>query len=383
MNKLFSIKRERLVNEFIELVQIDSETKYEGEIAKVLKQKFTELGLEVLEDQAKEKTGHEANNLICNLPGNVKEADTIFFTSHMDTVTPGKKVKPTIQDDYITSDGTTILGADDKAGIAVLLETIRTLKENNIDHGDIQFVITVGEESGLVGAKAIDTNLLQAKYGYALDSDGEVGSLIVAAPYQSKIKAKIYGKSAHAGVEPEKGVSAITVAAKAIAQMKLGRIDEETTANISYFHGGKINQTNVVCDYVEIVGEARSLQQVKLKNITEEMKKAFVEVAEQHGGSAEVEIKEMYPGFQLNKDDPVVQIAQQTATQLGFSTKLLKSGGGSDANIFNSHGIPTANLAVGYEYIHTTNERIHIDHLINLTKFIIGIIQNVANNGKI
>lgn len=383
MNKLFSIKRERLVNEFIELVQIDSETKYEGEIAKVLKQKFTELGLEVLEDQAKEKTGHEANNLICNLPGNVKEADTIFFTSHMDTVTPGKKVKPTIQDDYITSDGTTILGADDKAGIAVLLETIRTLKENNIDHGDIQFVITVGEESGLVGAKAIDTNLLQAKYGYALDSDGEVGSLIVAAPYQSKIKAKIYGKSAHAGVEPEKGVSAITVAAKAIAQMKLGRIDEETTANISYFHGGKINQTNVVCDYVEIVGEARSLQQVKLKNITEEMKKAFVEVAEQHGGSAEVEIKEMYPGFQLNNGDPVVQIAQQTATQLGFSTKLLKSGGGSDANIFNSHGIPTANLAVGYEYIHTTNERIHIDHLINLTKFIIGIIQNVANNGKI
>lgn len=383
MNKLFSIKRERLVNEFIELVQIDSETRYEGEIAKVLKQKFTELGLEVLEDQAKEKTGHEANNLICNLPGNVKEADTIFFTSHMDTVTPGKKVKPTIQDDYITSDGTTILGADDKAGIAVLLETIRTLKENNIDHGDIQFVITVGEESGLVGAKAIDTNLLQAKYGYALDSDGEVGSLIVAAPYQSKIKAKIYGKSAHAGVEPEKGVSAITVAAKAIAQMKLGRIDEETTANISYFHGGKINQTNVVCDYVEIVGEARSLQQVKLKNITEEMKKAFVEVAEQHGGSAEVEIKEMYPGFQLNNGDPVVQIAQQTATQLGFSTKLLKSGGGSDANIFNSHGIPTANLAVGYEYIHTTNERIHIDHLINLTKFIIGIIQNVANNGKI
>lgn len=383
MNKLFSIKRERLVNEFIELVQIDSETKYEGEIAKVLKQKFTELGLEVLEDQAKEKTGHEANNLICNLPGNVKEADTIFFTSHMDTVTPGKNVKPTIQDDYITSDGTTILGADDKAGIAVLLETIRTLKENNIDHGDIQFVITVGEESGLVGAKAIDTNLLQAKYGYALDSDGEVGSLIVAAPYQSKIKAKIYGKSAHAGVEPEKGVSAITVAAKAIAQMKLGRIDEETTANISYFHGGKINQTNVVCDYVEIVGEARSLQQVKLKNITEEMKKAFVEVAEQHGGSAEVEIKEMYPGFQLNNGDPVVQIAQQTATQLGFSTKLLKSGGGSDANIFNSHGIPTANLAVGYEYIHTTNERIHIDHLINLTKFIIGIIQNVANNGKI
>lgn len=380
---MISIKRKRLVNEFIELVQIDSETKYEGEIAKVLKQKFTELGLEVLEDQAKEKTGHEANNLICNLRGNVKEADTIFFTSHMDTVTPGKKVKPTIQDNYITSDGTTILGADDKAGIAVLLETIRTLKENNIDHGDIQFVITVGEESGLVGAKAIDTNLLQAKYGYALDSDGEIGSLIVAAPYQSKIKAKIYGKSAHAGVEPEKGVSAITVAAKAIAQMKLGRIDEETTANISYFHGGKINQTNVVCDYVEIVGEARSLQQVKLKNITEEMKKAFVEVAEQHGGSAEVEIKEMYPGFQLNKDDPVVQIAQQTATQLGFSTKLLKSGGGSDANIFNSHGIPTANLAVGYEYIHTTNERIHIDHLINLTKFVIGIIQNVANNGKI
>lgn len=380
---MFSINSERLVNEFLELVQIDSETKFEGEIAKVLKNKFTELGLEVIEDEAKEKTGHEANNLICNLKGNSNEADPIFFTAHMDTVTPGKNVKPIIEENYITSDGTTILGADDKAGIAVILETIRTLKENNMKHGDLQFVITVGEESGLVGAKALDTSLLKAKFGYALDSDGDIGSLIVSAPYQAKVTAKVYGKSAHAGVEPEKGISAITVAAKALSQMKLGRIDEETTANIGYFHGGKISQTNVVVDYVEIVGEARSLTKEKLEKVTSEMERSFNNIAEKYGGSAQVDIKEMYPGFQLHKDDKVVQIAQQTAEQLGFTSKLLNSGGGSDANIFNSYGIPTANLAVGYEYIHTTKERIKIDRLVDLTKFVIGIIQNVANNGKI
>lgn len=380
---MLPIDRERLVNEFIELVQIDSETKYETEIASVLKKKFTDLGLEVLEDNAKEQTAHGANNLICNLRGNLKDSKTIFFTAHMDTVTPGKNVKPKVRNDYIVSDGTTILGADDKAGIAVLLETIRTLKENNVSHGDIQFVITVGEESGLVGAKALDTNLLHAEFGYALDSDGDIGSLIVAAPYQSKITAKIFGKSAHAGVEPEKGISAITVAAKAVTQMKLGRIDEETTANIGYFQGGKKTQTNVVCDYVEIVGEARSLQKAKLQQQVEEMKKAFIDVAKRYGATAEVDIAEMYPGFQLKRDEPVVQIAQQTAKRLGFSTELLKSGGGSDANIFNSYGIPTANLAVGYEFIHTTKERIHIDNLIHLTELVIGIIQNVAKNDKI
>ncbi len=377
---MIKVNQERLINEFIDLVQVDSETKFEAEIASVLKLKFKTLGIEVIEDDAKNKTDHQANNLICNLKGNIDNMDTIFFTAHMDTVTPGKNIKPSIENDYIVSDGTTILGADDKAGIAVLLETIRLLNENNLKHGDIQFVITVGEESGLAGAKALDTSLLNAKFGYALDSNGPVGNIVVEAPYQSKISTKVYGKSAHAGVAPEKGVSAITVAAKAISKMNLGRIDDETTANIGYFQGGKETQTNVVCDYVEIVSEARSLKKDKLLKTVNEIQTAYESTAEKFGGRTEVVVEEIYPGFQYNKDDDVVRIAQNAAEKHGLPTDILKSGGGSDANIFNGYGIPTVNLSVGYEHIHTTKERIHVSNLVNLTKLVIQIINDTATS---
>ncbi|HVH96880.1 MAG TPA: M20/M25/M40 family metallo-hydrolase, partial [Bacillus sp. (in: firmicutes)] len=279
------INQERLLNEFLELVQIDSETKYETEIAKVLKQKFSDLGVDVFEDDTTSITGHGAGNLICNLPGTKEGVDMIYFTSHMDTVIPARGVKPQVKDGYVVTDGTTILGADDKTGISVMLETIRVLKENNIPHGHIQFIITVGEESGLVGAKALDQSLVKAKYGYALDSDGKVGNIIVAAPTQAHIKATILGKTAHAGVAPEKGVSAITIASKAISRMSLGRIDEETTANIGRFAGGQ--QTNIVCDHVEILAEARSLIPEKMHAQVQNMKEAFEGAAEEMGGKAE------------------------------------------------------------------------------------------------
>lgn len=369
------MNKERLVDEFIELVQTNSETGYEADIATLLKKKFNELGLEVTEDDAADQTDHAANNLVINMPGSNQTAAPIFFTAHMDTVTPGTDIQPQQNNGYITSDGSTILGADDKAGIAVIFEVIRTLKENNITHGDLQFVITVGEESGLVGAKALDADLLKAQYGYALDSDGAIGSIVTTAPYQAKIKAKVTGKTAHAGVAPEKGASAITIAAKSIAKMPNGRIDEETTANIGYFQGGKSTQTNVVVDQVSIVQEARSIQKHKLEAVLEDIQTAYQETAEAFSGDADVEVEWMYPGFRHDADAPVVQVAQQAAKKLGFSSELLKSGGGSDANIFNGHGVPTVNLAVGYENIHTTDERIHTDHLENLTKYVLEIIE--------
>jgi len=372
------INQERLLNEFLELVQIDSETKFETEIAKVLKQKFTDLGVEVYEDDTTEQTGHGAGNLICTLQGTKEGVDTIYFTSHMDTVVPAKGVKPSIKDGYVVSDGTTILGADDKTGLAVILETIKLLKEQNIPHGTIQFIITVGEESGLVGAKAIDPKLVTAKFGYALDSDGKVGNIVVAAPTQAKVKATILGKTAHAGVAPEKGVSAITMAAKAIAKMPLGRIDEETTANIGRFEGG--TQTNIVCDYVEILAEARSLVTEKMEQQVRKMKEAFESVAEQMGGKAEVDVQVMYPGFKFGEGDHVVEVARKAAAKIGRSCKLQKSGGGSDANVIAGFGIPTVNLAVGYEDIHTTNERMPIEELYKLAEMTIAIIEEVAGN---
>ena len=373
---MIKVNEDRIVNEFIELVQVDSETKHEAEIAKVLKEKLTGLGLEVYEDDSKEATGHGAGNLICTLKGNKPYADPIYFTSHMDTVVPGKNIKPIIQDGIIRSDGTTILGADDKAGLAALLEMVLLIKEHNIQHGDIQFIITAGEESGLVGAKELDASLIKAKYGYAIDSNGEVGDIIVAAPYQAKIFATIKGKTAHAGVEPEKGISAISLAAKAISKMPLGRIDDETTANIGRFEGGK--QTNIVVDHVEILAEARSLEKEKLDRQVTKMKDAFESVAEELGGSAEVEIQLMYPGYKQQAGDQVVEIAREAAKTIGRESKLLKSGGGSDANIIAGLGIPTVNLAVGYEEIHTTNEHISVDNLVKITELITAIVIEAA-----
>ncbi|WP_164218126.1 M20/M25/M40 family metallo-hydrolase [Virgibacillus sp. YIM 98842] len=372
------VNQERLINEFIELVQIDSETKHEAEIAKVLTNKFTQLGLDVVEDDSKERTGHGAGNLICTMKGNNQDADPIYFTSHMDTVVPGKGIKPIIEDGYITSDGSTILGADDKAGIAAMLETIRVLKENNIDHGDIQFIITVGEESGLVGAKELDASLINAKYGYALDSNGKVGEIVVAAPTQAKLWTIMKGKTAHAGVAPEKGVSAITLAAKAIAKMPLGRIDEETTANIGRFEGGK--QTNIVADHVEILAEARSLDPGKMDRQVQKMKDAFEQTAENFGGSAEVTVKLMYPGYKQESGDHLVKVAINAVKAIGRESKLVKSGGGSDANIIAGHGIPTVNLAVGYEEIHTTSERMPLEELVKITELVTEIIKEVSGN---
>ncbi|MED4563381.1 tripeptidase T [Bacillus altitudinis] len=370
------INEKRLLDEFLELVQIDSETKHEEKIVEVLKEKFTGLGLNVVEDDSKETTGHGAGNLICTLEGN-QEADTIYFTSHMDTVVPGNGVKPVIEDGYVKTDGTTILGADDKTGLAAMFEAIRVLKEKNVPHGKIEFVITAGEESGLVGAKALDPKLMTAKYGYALDSDGKVGTIIVAAPTQAKVRATIYGKTAHAGVAPEKGVSAITIASKAIASMPLGRIDEETTANIGRFEGG--TQTNIVCDQVDILAEARSLEPAKMEAQVAKMKEAFEKTAKEMGGSADVQIDIMYPGFKFSHGDQVVEVAKKAAEKIGRPSELQTSGGGSDANVIAGNGIPTVNLAVGYEDIHTKNEKMPIEELVKTAEMVLAIIEETTN----
>jgi tripeptide aminopeptidase len=362
----------RLVEEFLELVQIDSETKHEEIIAPILVEKLQAMGFEVYQDDAHTRNGHGAGNIIATLHGD-DSIEPIYFTVHMDTVVPGKGIKPEIREDgYIYSDGTTILGADDKAGMAALFEMARRIKEKNIQHGTIQFIITAGEESGLVGAKELDPSKIIAKYGFAVDSDGKVGGIVVAAPFQAKVFTKVIGKTAHAGVAPEKGISAITLAAKAVAQMKLGRLDEETTANIGRFEGGQA--TNIVCDEVTIIAEARSIDEAKLQAQTAHMKETFERVAEQNGGRAEVEVKLMYPGFRVTEADKVVQVAQAAVKAVGRTPQLGISGGGSDANVIAGFGIPTVNLSVGYEEIHTTNERMPIEELEKLADLLEAII---------
>ncbi|WP_058303763.1 M20/M25/M40 family metallo-hydrolase [Gorillibacterium timonense] len=379
------VQHDRIIGEFMELVQVDSETKHEEAIAEVLKKKFADLGLHVQEDDSKEKTGHGAGNLICTLPAKGKGVDApkLLFTCHMDTVTPGKGIKPELGvDGYIRSDGTTILGSDDKAGLAVLLEGIRVLQEQGTEHPQLQFVITAGEESGLNGSRAMDPKWLDADFGYALDSSGEIGGIAVAAPSQQKIFITFYGKSAHAGVNPEDGVSAITVASRAVSKMTLGRIDKETTANIGSFSGGIVGATNIVCDKVMLEAEARSLDTEKLNKQVASMQKACEDAAAEMGATCEFRSHLLYPSFKFTDEAPVVQLAKRAITRVGLDPLTFHSGGGSDANVFNGHGVPTVNLAVGYEYIHTKKEQIKAEDIVKLATVFVALVEEVGKETR-
>lgn len=377
------IQQDRLVEQFLDLVRIDSETKHEQQISKALKQLFAELGLEVFEDDTAAVTGHGSGNLILTLEATPDKAElpAMLFTCHMDTVTPGNGIKPTVHEDgYIRSDGTTILGSDDKAGIAAMIEAIRVLKEQGIPHGKLQFVITAGEESGLLGARAMAKNppkQLVAKYGYAIDSSGKVGEIAVAAPTQARVQISIKGRSAHAGVNPEDGISAIQVASKAISRMPLGRIDSETTANIGSFAGG--GATNIVCERVDIAAEARSLVQEKLDRQLAAMKQACESAAEEMGAKAEFVSDIIYPAYKYDETSPVVQLAMKAIRSIGRTPKTFHTGGGSDANMFNGMGIPTVNLAVGYEKIHTTEEQMPIQELVAAAELVVAIVKESAS----
>lgn len=370
------INKKRLIDEFINLVRIDSESGNERAICDFLKEELASLGLYVVEDSSAVYTKHGAGNLIATFTGSIADAPTIYFTSHMDTVAPGKRVKPSILGDYIVTDGTTILGSDDKAGIAAIVEGIRIIREMKIPHGNLQFVFTVGEESGLIGARHLDRSLVDADYGFAFDAGGQVGEIITSAPAQVKIHAEIHGRAAHAGASPESGISAIQVASQAISRMKLGRIDNETTANIGMFQGGIA--TNVIPEYVKIAAEARSRDEKKLYHQVEEMVMAFELTAKQMGAKADVETKTLYPGYYFTEDDLVVRKAIAGVKKVGRTPHLGVSGGGSDANVLAGYGIPTVNLSIGYENIHTTNERMSISELVKAAELVVALVEESA-----
>lgn len=365
---------ERLVETFKSLVKIDSETGHERAIADHLKNVFSELGLQVEEDDTQQKTGFGAGNLFITLKGNTDQKP-ILLSCHMDTVTPGQGIEPIVTDGIIHTDGSTILGADDKAGIAAIIETIQTLQEEQRDHGEIQIVITVGEESSLVGARALDGSKLVDGYGFALDAGNKVGTIVNRAPNNASLNVTIKGVTAHAGVEPEKGVSAINIASRAISNMKLGRIDGETTANIGRIEGGE--KTNIVADSCFILAEARSLDEEKMHQQVQHMKEAFLTAAAELGGSADVEVTVNYPSFHVPEESEVIKIAQQSALNIGRTPEVVSNGGGSDANFINSYGVPTVVLAVGYEKIHTVNERIAVTEMEKLTEQVLEIIKLV------
>lgn len=371
------VNEKRLVESFMELVKIDSISREERNLADFLIEKLEDLGLEVIVDQAGEKVKSNSGNMIARFKGNIKEVTPIMFSAHMDTVVPGKNINPLLKGEKIVSSGKTILGADDKAAIAALLEALHIIKEKNISHGDIEIVFTICEEMGLHGAKNLDISDLNAQMAFVLDSGGQVGEIISAAPSQNSLKIIIHGKSAHAGSNPEEGINAIQVAGFVLSRMKLGRIDEETTTNIGIISGGKA--TNIIPDEVTLEGEVRSRNEEKLEKYTKILKQIAEDTAREFKAKAEVKINREFYCYNLSTDDRVVKIAIKAAKDMGLEPQLHPSGGGSDANIFNKKGFPAVDLAIGMEKVHTVDEYILVKNLKNTVGYVLSIINTVVS----
>lgn len=360
------INEKRLTDTFLELVKIDSESFNEKNIQEVLASKLKALGCSVYVDNAGKKYNTNAKgNVIGFLPGTVK-SKPIVLSSHMDTVTPGKSVKPVVKKDRITSDGTTILGADDKAGLAIILEVLQTLKEQKPPHPPVEAVFTLTEENGMQGVKNLDYKKIKGREGLILDNE-EVSDLLVQGPAVNTIEVWIKGLAAHAGVVPEKGISALEVAAYALSFMKLGRIDKETVANFGVIQGGKA--TNIVMDQLYLKGEARSLKNEKLAKQTAHMKACF-EKAVKHftkkidGKVRKPEVKfvsvQRYPAVNVPKNHPMVKSVVAAAKEQGFVVRPVASGGGCDANVLSGFGFTLPNLGVGCRGCHTLSESLEL-----------------------
>lgn len=363
------VVQDRLVDNFIKLVKIDSESGNEKAICLEVESQLVALGFEV-ERLAVPETLSNGFNIYAKLPGTL--SDSIMLSCHMDTVAPGNGVDPVIEDGIIRSAGDTILGGDDKSGIAAIIEAVAVLKEQNIAHKTIEIAFTVFEEGGLHGSQHFDTTKISAKNGIVLDSGGPIGTIIAVAPGQESLKVSITGKPAHAGLAPEEGINALTVAADAISQMKLSRIDSETTANIGVVKGGQA--TNVVMPSLYLEAEARSIDEEKLTKQAQHMISTFEAAAQKHGAEIEIVAKRAYNPFQIAESHELIQAVKSTFTSLDIESIVTSTGGGSDANIFFEKGITVVNLSTGMAKVHTTEEYIAIEDMTAISQFLMNFL---------
>lgn len=361
------INEKRLIDRFMAYVQIDSETKSEGAFGRFLAEKLGAMGLTIAFDQAGAAIGSDGNNLVARLEGELP-GEPIIFCAHMDTVVPGKGIVPELKDGMITSAGDTILGSDDKGGIAAIIEAVQMILESKEPHRTIEIVFTIAEEGGLNGAKNMDMDLISGSKGFVLDSSGSPGAIIVGAPYQDKIEARILGRPAHAGICPEEGISAIQVVAGAIQNMNLLRIDNETTANIGIIRGG--DATNIVCSEVWIKAEARSLTEDKLVAQTQHMVRCIEDACEKFGARSEIEVSREYGGYSVTEGEPLLEFTETVIRDLGMKPVRITSGGGSDTNIFNNRGLKLLNLATGMSKVHTLEEHVTVKDMVDLTRLV-------------
>jgi len=366
---MYEINKEKLVKTFVDLVEISSPSWHEKKIMDYVIKRFKKIGAVC----TTHKCG-ESDNLLIKIPGDSKRIP-ILFSGHMDTVTPCENVKAIVTETKISSDGTTVLGSDDKAAIAIFIEAFEYIKENKIPHGDIEILLTCAEELGLKGIKGFDLNLLKSKFGFVFDSSGDIGRIIVKAPYHSNMKITIKGKASHAGMAPEKGVNAIRVLSEIITLIPNGRIDEETTLNVGIISGGRA--TNIVAEEATCDLEVRSINEKKMLTEEKKVKEIIKKVTAKYGAKAIIDRSLEYNGFVIAEDDPIAILTSEAMKKIKLKPVFVAMGGGSDTNIINSSKIRAINLSCGMQKIHSTEEFILIKDLINGTRLAVSLIETV------
>jgi tripeptide aminopeptidase len=359
---------------FLELAALPSPPGEERAVADRVSEYLRALGLEFDEDDAGAKVGSTMGNVYCRLAPNGGTGAPLFFCAHLDTVPPEAAIEPVVDEDGVVSNGAgTILGADDKSAVAAMLEATAVLVADGRRHSGVELLFTPKEEVGLMGAAAFDESRLAARLGYVYDHAGPIGEVILGAPFQQKLDVRFHGRAAHAGMYPEDGRSAIAAAARAIGDLRLGRLDEETSANVGRIEGGTAR--NVVPEWCGFAAEARSHDERKLADLIREMVDTITFAATLEECEVETQVSSVSPGYRFRRDDVPVQLAATALEFSGVPPSFVLSGGGADANVFNDRGLQCVNLANGMTDIHTPQERIAVADLEQMVSVTLALIE--------
>ena len=344
--------RERLVKTLLDLIRIDSPSGEEDAMDLEVSSRLSALGLKIFHDSY--------NNVIAKLPG---DGEPVMLSAHLDTVDPGRGIQPIVEGDLVRSDGTTILGGDCKSGVSIVIEALTAVVESGADHRPVEVVFTRHEEGGLVGAHHLEFSLISAVTGLVFDGEGPANRISVAAPSQNVVTANILGRAAHAGIEPENGISAILIAAEILTQLPLGRIDSETTSNVGRIEGGL--KRNIIPDQAFLDGEIRSLDNKKLDHYSQMFRDAFQQVADRYPeAKVDLDISNTYQAYNINPSHPTVKMITRALSQAGLEANLESTGGGSDANIFIQNGIVALPVGIGVRSFHTNKETALIPEML-------------------
>jgi tripeptide aminopeptidase len=352
------------VDLFLELAAIPSPPGEEREVADVVLRYLRGLGLEPDEDAF--------GNVYVRLDATA-EGTPLFFCAHLDTVPPSGELRPVVEDGLIRNGGGTILGGDNKAAVVQMVEGVRRVLVENVPHAGIELLFTRQEEIGLLGAAAFDDTRLHARLGYVYDQEGSIGEIILGAPFAQGLEVSFHGRAAHAGMSPEEGRSAIQAAAKAIADLRLGRVDEETTANVGVIRGGAAG--NIVPDTCSFLAEARSHNERKLGDLVQEMLDACAFAANETECELHSESRKSYRGYRFAKSDDVVRLASHALARCGHEVRFALSGGAADANVFNERGRRCVNLTSGVHDFHSPDERIAVADLEAMVDVTVALVE--------